>query len=262
MTPARHRFVLAALSGVLAAALLAPAPAAAQSKSDAFAGKIPPVSAALFRKAGRWEVGASANLSVNDAFYSKYFLGLKVGYHFTETMSAHAILAGGLVEQAGSAVVCPSGQGCHAASEQQMWQVPGHINSISGLEFAWAPVYGKLDAFSEAVGHFDLSLLAGVDWIRYQEVVGSAYFVDENGNPKASVSTPPTVGTIGGHLGIGTRFFFSQWVAARLEFKDYLYEVSIPNWQEGGSVKKDLQNQLFVELGVTFFFPLHNRPVQ
>jgi outer membrane beta-barrel protein len=266
MTPARHRLVLAALPRALLTALLAlllaPAPAAAQSKSDAFAGKIPPVSAALYRKAGRWEVGLSGNLSVNDPFYNKYFGGLKVGYHFTETLSVHALVAGGAVKQAGSAVVCPSGAGCHPASDHQMWQVPGRIATLSGLELAWAPVYGKLDVFSEQVGHFDLSLLAGVDWIRYQRVVGSTYFTDSDGNPLASVPTPPTVGTVGGHLGVGTRFFFSQWVAARLEFKDYLYQVSIPNWQEGGGAKKDLQNQLFVELGVSFFFPLHNRPVQ
>jgi outer membrane beta-barrel protein len=261
MTPARHHLVLAALLAALLAGL-SPAPAAAQSKSDAFAGKIPPVSAALYRKAGRWELGLSANLSVNDAFYNKYFGGLKLGYHFSETMSLHGILAGGLVAEAGSAVVCPSGGSCQPASDHQMWQVPGKISSISGLEFAWAPVYGKLDMFSEQVGHFDLSLLGGLDWIRYQKVVGSSYFTDDQGNPLASVPTPPTVGTPGVHFGVGARFFFAQWIAARLEFKDYLYRVPIPNWQEGGTTKQDLQNQLFTEIGVSFFFPVNNRPVQ
>jgi outer membrane beta-barrel protein len=242
-------------------ALLFPARGAAQSKSDAFAGKIPPVSASLYRKAGRFELGLSGNISVNDAFYSKRFAGLKLGYHFTESMSAHLVVAGGLVAKAGSAVVCPSGQGCHSASDRQMWQVPGRINTLTGVEFAWAPVYGKLNAFSEQVGHFDLSILVGADWIRYQKVVGSAYFTTYD-NLGQDAPKPPSVATYGGHVGLGARFFFSEWIAARLEVKDYLYRVPIPNWQEGGSAKKDLQNQLFTELGVTFFFPLHNRPVQ
>ncbi len=68
--------------------------------------------------------------------------------------------------------------------------------------------------------------------------------------------------TFGGHFGLGVRVYFSEFVAARLEFRDYLYRVSVPNWQEGGGAKRDLQNQLFTELGVSFFFPMHNRPVQ
>ncbi|HVO17689.1 MAG TPA: outer membrane beta-barrel domain-containing protein [Anaeromyxobacter sp.] len=257
--PHRRAVPWAALS--LAALVLAggaPRAASAQSKSDAFAGKIPPVSAPLYRKAGRYELTLSANLSVNDAFYSKYFGGLKLGYHFTESLSAHAFVTSGLVTQAGSAQVCPSNGGCHSASRTQMWQVPGNIRLITGLEGAWAPVYGKLNVFSERVGHFDLSLIGGLDWISYQRVVSSAGADALAG----SGGHPPTASTLGGHLGLGTRIFFAEWVAARLEFRDYIYRVSVPNWQENGGAKRDLQNQLFTELGVSFFFPTQNRPVQ
>jgi outer membrane beta-barrel protein len=261
--PAPQRRAPARAPAICALAALAlclglPRPAAAQSKSDAFAGKIPPVSAPLYRKAGRLEVTLSGNLSVNDPFYSKYFGGLKVGYHFTESLSAGAYVASGLDTKAGSAQVCPSNGGCHSASRTQMWQVPGNIRLMTGLEGAWAPVYGKLNVFSERVGHFDLSLLGGVDWISYQKVVSSS-------QAETLASTgghPPTASTLGGHLGVGVRIFFAEWIAARLEFRDYLYRVSVPNWQENGSSKRDLQNQLFTELGVSVFLPTHNRPVQ
>jgi outer membrane beta-barrel protein len=240
------------------ALLLAPALAEAQSKSDAFAGKIPPVSAGLYRKAGRFELTPSINLSVNDAFYSKYFGGLKLGYHFTESLSAHAFLAGGLDTKAGSAQVCPSNGGCHSASRTQMFQVPGNIQLLTGAEAAWAPVYGKLNVFSERVAHFDLALIGGLDWIRHQKVVSTA----DAEALQASGGHPPMSSTVGAHLGLGVRVFFSEWIAARLEFRDYLYRVSVPNWQDGGGAKRDLQNQLFTELGVSFFFPTQNRPVQ
>ncbi len=77
VSPSRTGLVLGLL--VVALAWGAPAPARAQSKSDAFAGKIPPVSAQLYQKAGRFETTLSGNLSVTDPFYSKYFLGAKVG---------------------------------------------------------------------------------------------------------------------------------------------------------------------------------------
>ncbi len=247
---------IGALVAALLSALAPLAPARAQSKSDAFAGKIPPVSAQLYRKAGRYEATLSGNLSVNDPFYSKYFLGAKVGYHFTESLSAGALIMTGLNTKAGSAQVCPSNGGCHAASRTQMFQVPGNIRMITGLEGAWAPVYGKLNVFSERVAHFDLSILAGADWIQYQKVLSTAQ-VEALGGGHPGIGS-----TIGGHVGLGVRVFFSEWIAARLEFRDYIYRVSVPNWQDSGGAKRDLQNQLFTELGVSFFFPRQNRPVQ
>ena len=137
-----------------------------------------------------------------------------------------------------------------------MFQVPGNIKLISGLEGAWAPVYGKLNVFSEKVAHFDVAILAGADWIQYQKVLSEA-------QAEALGGGHPSFGsTIGGHVGLGVRVFFSEWIAARLEFRDYIYRVSVPNWQDSGGAKRDLQNQLFTELGVSFFFPRQNRPVQ
>lgn len=238
--------------------LAAPVAPRAQSKSDAFAGKIPPVSSALYRKAGRFEVSLSGNLSVNDAFYSKYFGGLKLGYHFTESLSATAFGAMGLNTKAGSAQVCPSGEGCRMADRVQMWQVPGNIRLLSGVEAAWAPVYGKLNLFSEQVAHFDLSVLAGADWITYQKVLSRA----EAEDLAAAGGTPGTSSTIGGHLGLGVRIFLQEWIALRLEFRDYVYQAKVPNLRDGSGARNELQNQLFTEIGVSFFLPFHNRPVQ
>ena len=108
--PMPGRAALAPVAAVLFL-LAGPAPAAAQSKSDAFAGKIPPVSAALYRKAGRFEASLSANFSLNDPFYTKYFAGLKLDYHFTETLSAGF----GAVWSATS--LAPRNEGPHLATD-------------------------------------------------------------------------------------------------------------------------------------------------
>ncbi|HYD42811.1 MAG TPA: outer membrane beta-barrel domain-containing protein [Anaeromyxobacter sp.] len=268
MDPARHGGIsaratpsrLASALGLLLvlAGLAAPSAPRAQSKSDAFAGKIPPVSAALYRKAGRFELTLSGNLSVNDAFYSKYFGGLKLGYHIFESVSVTAYGAMGLNTKAGSAQVCPSGEGCRPADRVQMWQVPGNIKLMAGVEGAWAPVYGKLNLFSEQVAHFDLGILHGWDWITYQKVLSGtqAAEYDERGQ------SPGTESTIGMHLGLATRIFLTESIALRLEFRDYFYLAKIPNVREGRGARTELQQQLFAELGVSVFFPFHNRPVQ
>jgi outer membrane beta-barrel protein len=241
-----HRaLALAALSASLAVA----SPAAAQSKADAFAGKIPPVSGQLYRKAGRFELTPSGDLSLNDAFYRKVFAGLKLGYHFNETWSLSVQGATGTARHTGSAVVCPQNSGCVPATDAMLAQVPGRIRAMAGVELGFSPVYGKLNVFGERVAHFDLSILLGADAIQHDEVLDTAA-----ANALAGASPPTQLG-YGGHVGLGGRLFLAEWIALRLEVKDYLYAVDVPN----GGVGRDLQNQLFTELGLSFFLPLRNR---
>jgi outer membrane beta-barrel protein len=233
---------------VLAAAALAAAPAWAQSSADAFAGKIPPVSGQLYRKAGKLELTLTGNVSLDDAFFTKYFGGVKAGYHLNEYFSISAMAAAGTNRPTNSTVLCPANTGCRDATDTQLYQVPGELTSMYGLELAWSPVYGKLNAFSEQVVHFDLSLLVGADMIGYREVISSAAAAEL----EATGGEPATKSTFGGHLGIGIRAFITPWMALRLEVKDYLYAVEVPN---GGTGQK-LQSQLFTELGASFFVPL------
>jgi outer membrane beta-barrel protein len=245
-----QRSVLA-LAALAVLATAAPSAAVAQTRADAFAGKIPPVSGQLYRKAGRFELTATGNLSLNDAFYSKYFGGLKLGYHFSEAWSVSAQGALGSTAATGSAVVCPKGAGCTEADDAMLFQVPGKLRRIVGAEVAWSPVYGKLNVFAEKVAHFDLSILAGADLISYDEVLGPS----EAAALAASGGDPSLVSTVGGHVGLGARLFLKEWLALRLEVKDYVYGVEVPNNQDG----KDWQNQIFTELGLSFFLPLQNR---
>jgi len=244
-----RRTSLAAALAVLVGAAVPPA-AAAQSKADVFAGKIPPVSGQLYRKAGRFEVTATGNLSLNDAFFTKYFGGVKIGYHVSESISAALHAAGGTSVQTGSAVVCSAVGGCVDADERKLRQVPGRIRWLVGAEAAWSPVYGKLNVLSEQVAHFDLSLLAGPDLIATDEVLSKSAAL--------SGASPGVVTSPGGHLGVGARVFLTQSIAVRLEVKDYLYAVKVPNVGAG----KDLQNQLFAELGLSLFLPSRNRSLR
>jgi hypothetical protein len=100
--------------------------------------------------------------------------------------------------------------------------------------------------------------MAGVDWMSYQEVLSR----DAAEALAAAGGTPSTTGSIGIHLGIGVRFYLNRFMALRLDVKDYLYSVDIPNWVEGSGnqPRSDVQNQLFFELGLSFFFPTSPKP--
>ncbi|HET8541820.1 MAG TPA: outer membrane beta-barrel domain-containing protein [Anaeromyxobacter sp.] len=240
----------------LALVLLAlPALAAAQSKSDAFAGKIPPVSGQLFRVSDRVELTLGAAISLNDAFFTKYFGSVKATYHLGEFWTLGAYGAGGAADPTNSAVLCSSSVGCGNAQQKQLWQVPGSITAIVGLEAGWTPVYGKLNVLAEQVAHFDLSILAGPDLVLHDEVLS---FADAERLATAGGS-PGQKMAFGGHVGVGARLFLSEWGAIRLEVKDLFYPVEVPN---NAALGTDWQNQLFTEIGFSFFFPTRNRPVR
>jgi outer membrane beta-barrel protein len=231
--------------------------ARAGNKADAFEGKIKPISGQLYQKAGRLEVSPTFDLSFNDAFFRKYLGGVKVGWHFTEFLSVGGTFAMGTTEPTGSTVVCPVNQGCHPASQTQLWQVPGAIRMMAGAEVAWAPVYGKLNLGAEQVLHFDLALMAGADYISHDEVLSR----DDAEALAAAGGKPSTTSTIGGHVGIGVRIYLNRFMALRFDVKDYVYAVEVPNWIEGSGnqPRTDVQNQLFLELGLSFFFPTSPR---
>ncbi len=248
MTLRRHALAALALATVAAAALFPGA--AAASKADAFEGKIQPVSGQLYRKAGRLELTLGGGLSLNDAFFQKRLGDLKLGYHFSESISASLHASMGQAVPTSSTTVCPTGEACHAATEEQLRQVPGRIHGILGLEAEWSPIYGKLNTFSEKVGHIDLGVLAGVDLIQHDEVLSSLDAL--NG------VTPKQLSTVGGHFGIGARLFLWEMLAVRLDLKDYVYGVTVPNGDAGAN-GTDMQNQIMMELGVSVFFPFSNR---
>jgi outer membrane beta-barrel protein len=247
--PSATRALLAALL-LLAAAR--PAPAAAANKADAFEGKIQPISGQLYGKAGRFELTPFGQLSVNDAFFKKYFGGLRATYHLSEFWSVGGSFAAGTTTRTGSAVVCPAGQGCQPAGQAELYQVPGRLRSVAGLEVAWAPIYGKLNVLAEKVTHFDLSLVLGADLVGHDEVLSASEATAPGAKPAGKQA-------LGGHVGLGARFFLSDMLAIRLEFRDLIYQVDVPNRAGSGQGQGDVQNQLMAEVGVSFFFPSSGR---
>jgi len=230
---------------VLAAALVAAAPLAARgSDADAFENKIAPISGRLYGTAGRLELEPFFALSLMDPFYAKYFGGLRAAWHFSDAWSVAASFQGGAASPTSSTTLCTAAQGCSPSSAQQQWQVPGAIKWIAGAEGRFTPVYGKINILSSLVMHLDFTLLAGVDWVASQEVLNAA----DAAAKAAAGGSPGTAGSVGGHLGLGTHIFLGEVVAISVELRDYLYSTHVGNLDE-----RKLQNQLFLELGVSFF---------
>jgi outer membrane beta-barrel protein len=206
--------------------------------------RIRPVSGHLFLKKGRLEFSPSTSLSLRDAFFTKYIFGGTVTYHPLETLGVSLRAGYALPTVANAAQICTfSGgegggvvRGCRRPSHEELdGGAPGQLSMIAGLDFQWAPIYGKVSLLAERFLHFDLYAIGGVSAVQYR------------GPMEGGGSTPLL--TLGGNVGVGTCIFLNRWMTVRAEFRDLIYV------EQAVQPATTLRNQLLFELGVSFFFP-------
>ncbi len=196
--------------------------------------RIRPVSGNLFLKDGRHEFSPTLDLSLNDAFFSKYVFGLRYAYHLTEKWSVGLNGGWALSTPSGAVTTCNSkGEDCQVPSKERLARTPGDFDLIAGLDVAWAPLYGKISVLAEKVLHFDTYALVGAGAVRTR--------LAAEGEVDPTSSFVPEV-----HVGVGQRYFLGRSATLRFEIRDVIYQ------QEVGG-RSDLQNQLLFGIGLSFF---------
>ena len=68
---------------------------------------------------------------------------------------------------------------------------------------SFSPIYGKISWFTWAVLNFDLYAIAGAGFVSYTGI--------EDGS------------SVMGNVGLGTRVFINEYLAGKIEFRDYIY---------------------------------------
>lgn len=100
---------------------------------------------------------------------------------------------------------------------------------IGQLNAIFSPIYGKISWFTWAVLNFDLYAVGGAGLVQYSGLEDGTSFM--------------------GNAGLGLRFFATEWLSARVEFKDYIY-----NRKVAGSDSKISHNYSLM-VGANIFFP-------
>lgn len=202
--------------------------AAAEEDGRTLKERIQSVSNRLYGKSGRLELTLypMTSLSLNDAFYQKFGGGLGLAYHFSESLSASLFGTYNLSLETSNA--------SYYGHKEEYVPFAGKRTFLGGLDFMWAPLYGKVSLAAEWIMHFDTYILAGIGFI---------------GNEQAADKT--SFG-FSGAFGLGARFFFTPMVALRLEVKDYVVfndEVTFKTQSKTG-----VQQQLLFNIGLSLFF--------
>jgi outer membrane beta-barrel protein len=179
-----------------------------------------------FLKRGRWEIGASFPVTVNDAFYQKLGAGGRVAYHLHDSFALR--LRGDLFS---SVRTGRAREGKIAFSSQLL---SSQLDRQVLLDGIWSPVYGKVAFLGRRIIHFDLFLLAGL---------GLAWS-DTSGAPR----------DLGPHLatdvGGGIRFYPADWLALEAGLTATFY----PD-QPVASVPSTMQKVVAGSLGFSIFLP-------
>ncbi len=200
--------------------------------------RIKAVQRRVFLKKGRTEVGPMVFSGLNDPFVQNISAGGLFGYHMTEGIALE--FSGGVsvyqrdlgtlrnVRFAKPVCISENGglpKGCGIA----LTNIPSQNFFLDGA-LSWAPIYGKMSLFSEAVLHFDTYFLLGAGFTGTKEG-----------------------GAVNGVFGIGNRIFLGKWNSLRFEIRSRSY---VDKLDVGLSKKQsDLQNQLTLNFAWTWYFP-------
>ena len=206
--------------------------------------RIPPVTGHTFLMAKRFELAPTVSFSFRDAFWTKYVLGLTATYHFTETLGLGLRAGYAIKTVSGAAQICVPGQACRSPTKEELdGKGSGQINLVTALDFEWAPLYGKISLFAEGFAHFNLYIVAGPMVVQYQAPLD------------ANLPGSEAAWSVGGEVGLGMRFIFNRWMALRFELRDGIYREKTVGATETAGAQYQLRNQLFFDIGLSFFFP-------
>jgi len=177
----------------------------------------------LYRKEDRAEFELMAGIIPNDEFYTYYPLGLRADYFFAEDFGAE--LWGSYLIRVNSELA----DFLETNFENQfIVNVTQSLQWLAGANFLWSPFHGKIGFFTEKLAHFDMHAAFGVG------VIGTTVRDLSNESTKIDVA---------GNVGLGLRFFLSDSIALRFDYRQYFYAA-----EAGG-----LAHPVELTLGVSFF---------
>lgn len=159
----------------------------------------------LFEKDARWEFTPYFGFIPNDEFFNYYPLGGRINYFFTETIGVEAFGAYTIPQDSGLQATVEQFQGINQAQPLRKLQW------YAGAAAYWAPIHGKISAFSQKLIHFDGALTLGFGALGTKKLGG--------GTEKSKIDPMAQVG-------VGFNAYFTYWLSVRVDYRNYFYWIS------------------------------------
>jgi len=171
----------------------------------------------------RFELSPFASVSVNDAFYTHLTVGGSAVFYPHDNFGFGA---------SGMYFYANPKTKNHEVVRQNRTAVIGVFDSplaIVGGDIYWNPIYGKVSLIDRSIIPFDFFVVGGM----------GVAFAGNNKRPSFNI-------------GLGQRYLATEWLALRIEVRDYIY---LDTQEANGIPRSDIQNLVMFQLGVSFFVP-------
>lgn len=195
-----------------------------------------PIRNPLNWRAERHHVTPTFGFSVNDEYTRALSAGLSYRYYFNnwigvgvDFMATYVSLDTGLTEQIEAKLTQPGQTGRPSLA------TPEFLVTASAT---FVPIYGKMMWFGSLPVAYDIHFLLGA---------GMATIAGE-GRIDDSVTWTPMVG-------VGTRLFFSDWIAVEMTLRDYIIEYAKAAPAAVTAPKEEFEQHLMFTVGISFVFP-------
>jgi outer membrane beta-barrel protein len=187
----------------------------------------------------RFEANFNAASNINDSFFSAYGGGLGLTYNFTEKFGVEAVFKYFSASNSkASNQLLEKGIVTNGMVVTEMYY---------GADIRWTPVYGKFSYFDKKIIPFDHYFTIGIG--QTQLKAGSST-VNTNVTVE-SLDNPITL-----KIGTGEVFALTKYMAFRWDLSWHFMQPQVRTTDHGVPTEsKDLQNNLFINFGLSFFFP-------
>jgi outer membrane beta-barrel protein len=208
-------------------------------------------------RARRFEVNLYGGVTVNDQFVAHPGPGLGINYYLNNE------LAVGVNANVFAGLNATSNFNRNTTRSARIGMPITEYQWNANANVSYVPAYGKLAAFQNFIFHYDFYVLAGGGVISTRPIA-----VVDPDNRTFKFKVKPTFGA-----GAGIRIFFTRYLAAMLEIRDYIYFEELENpeiaggfdangaprtqdektWLRDGT---DITNAVQAQLGLSVFLPL------
>lgn len=175
-------------------------------------------------KTGRFEFSPSGMITLNNPFFSNMGLGLRASYYFLEK---HGLELQYFMLSNSSREVTKNLETKRNVRTESLVKPKSYM----GVAYKWNPIYGKMTLLNKTIVPFDLYFTAGGGMTNTQEDSGA-----------------PTV-----HVGTGQVFALNKMMAIKWDLTWNFY--SADSTDSTGVKATTNQDDLFLSLGMSFFFP-------
>jgi len=182
----------------------------------------------LFMKDGRHEFGLFVGTIPNDEFLLYYPIGGRYNYYFSEDIGIELFGAYLFEQQSDLSNFLADRDSFNISIQTHLPQI---LRWTAGVEGLWSPLHGKVGLFTTKLAHFDWHIALGAG------ALGSTVATREEGGDRKSKID------VAGNAGTGLRFYLSDSIALRLEYRNYFYAA-----EQGG-----VSHPAEITLGAAFF---------